>query len=74
MAKRNRTVHRLVAPAFVAAAFASLVSGAAGASEDSPLFLALGVLLVGSLLVLIVTGSVMFVQHYRPTRRSSRAR
>lgn len=69
MARRNRTVHRLVAPAFVAAAVASLVAGAAGAGEDSPLFLALGVLLVGSLLVLVVTGTVMFVQHYRPARR-----
>ena len=74
MARGTRTVHRLVAPAFVTAAVASLVSGAAGAGEDSPPFVALGVLLVGTLLVLIVTGTVMFVQHYRPARRSAGAR
>jgi hypothetical protein len=72
MARRNRTVHRLVAPAFVATAVVLLASEAAGAGDDSPLFVALGVLLLGSLLVLIVTGAVMFVQHYRPARRVSR--
>jgi hypothetical protein len=64
MARRNRTVHRLVAPAFVATAVVLLASERRARGTTSPLFVALGVLLLGSLLVLIVTGAVMFVQHY----------
>ncbi len=70
MGRRNRTLHRWVSPAFDTAAVASLIATAAGAGEDSPLFLGLGVLLIVSLLVLIVTGTIMFLQHYlRPGPR-----
>ena len=65
----TRTVHRLISPAFVVTAVLSLIYTAAGGSEDSPLFVVLGIVLVGSLLTLIVTGTVMYVQHLARRRR-----
>ena len=63
--RKNRTVHRWSGPPFVIAAILSLVYTAAGGDETSVLFLLLGVILLGSILTLIVTGSVMWIRHYR---------
>ncbi len=68
--KRNRTLHRWVGPPFVVAAVISLLFTGLGGDEGSPLFALLGVVLVACLLALVVTGSIMWVQHYRPRRRT----
>jgi len=63
--KKSRTVHRWSGPPFVIAAVLSLVHTAVGGDETSVLFVLLGVILLASLLTLIVTGSVMWIRHYR---------
>jgi uncharacterized integral membrane protein len=53
----------------VLAAALSLLFTGAGGDDNSLIFTLLGVVLVGSLLVMIITGSTMWVQHYRSSRR-----
>ena len=67
--RRNRTLHRWAGPPFVLAAALSLLFTGAGGDDNSLIFTLLGVVLVGSLLVMIITGSTMWVQHYRSSRR-----
>jgi hypothetical protein len=69
MRRAVRTLHRWLSPVFVLGLLASLLLTAAGVAEDSPLFVGLGVVVVGSILTLLVTGSVLFVQHYWSRRR-----
>ena len=73
MRRSIRTVHRWLSPVFVLGLLVSLLLSSAGMSEDAPLFIGLGVVVVASILTLLVTGSVMFVQYYAPRwRRSGR--
>jgi len=68
--KRTRTPHRWFGPPFVVAAVLSLLFTGLGGEEGSPVLAVLGVVLISSLLTLIVTGSIMWVQHYRPRHRT----
>ena len=72
--KANRTIHRWASPAWVLGVIASVIFTAAGGSEGSPLFVLLGIIIVGSLLILIVTGSVMWIQPGTTRRRPRRKR
>lgn len=66
MRRRIRTLHRLMSPVFVLGVLVSLIVSGAGVSEDSPLFVGLGVVVITAIVTLLVTGAVMFVQHYWP--------
>jgi hypothetical protein len=71
--RTSRTLHRWMGPPFVLSALLSLIFTGAGGNEESFVFLLLGVVLIGSLLVMVLTGSVMWIQHYRPSRRRANA-
>lgn len=75
MGRIVRKLHRWLSPVFLVGLLLSLALTSAGMPQDSPMFLGLGVVVVGSLFTLLVTGSVMFIQHYQVRwRRTSRAR
>jgi hypothetical protein len=71
--KANRTIHRWSSPPWLLAVIASVIFTAAGGSESSPLFVLLGIIIVGSLLILVVTGSAMWIQHYQTRLRRKRS-
>ena len=70
-----RNLHRWLSPVFVIGLLLSLLLASVGVQEDSPLFIGLGVVVVGSIFTLIATGTVMFIQYYwRRGHRAARTR
>ncbi len=75
MQRSIRTLHRWVSPIFAIGLVVSLILTGLGVPADSPLLLGLGVLVVGAILTLLVTGVLIYLNHYLPRwRRASRAR
>lgn len=75
MRRSIRTLHRWLSPVFVIGLIASLIATSAGVAQDSTLFVGLGVVVVGSILTLVVTGTTMYIQYYLPRwRRSPRTK
>ena len=66
-----RTLHRWLSPVFVVGLLVSLIFTGVGGSEDSPLFAALGVVVVAAIVTLLVTGMIMFFQYYWPRWRAA---
>ncbi len=61
-----RTLHRWLSSVFAIGLLASLIFTGVGGSQDSPLFAALGVVVVAAIVTLLVTGLIMFFQYYWP--------
>lgn len=74
MRRSVRTLHRWLSAVFVLALLLSFVLTGAGTSQDSPLFVGVGVVIVAAIVSLLVTGVVLFLQYYLPRWRGASSR